>query len=165
LPRIDQTLDALKGEKLFSSLDLVSGYWQIELDSSSKEKSEFTTNWGLYEFNVMPFGLCGAPSTFQRLMETVLAGLQWYLCLVYLDDIIIFSHTFDEHLKRLGKVFQRIRNAKLKLKPSKCHLFQSRINCLGHIISEKGIEPDESKIKDIKEWKTPTSVLEVQTFL
>ena len=165
LPRIDQTLDALEGAKLFSSLDLVSGYWQIELDSSSKEKSAFTTNWGLYEFNVMPFGLCGAPSTFQRLMETVLAGLQWDLCLVYLDDIIIFSHTFDEHLERLGKVFQRIRNAKLKLKPSKCHLFQSRINCLGHIISEKGIEPDESKIKDIKEWKTPTSALEVQNFL
>lgn len=80
LPRIDQTLDALEGAKLFSSLDLVSGYWQIELDSSSKEKSAFTTNWGLYEFNVMPFGLCGAPSTFQRLMETVLAGLQWDLC-------------------------------------------------------------------------------------
>ena len=165
LPRIDQTLDALATAKLYSSLDLTSGYWQIELDSESREKSAFTTNWGLYEFNVMPFGLCGAPSTFQRLMETVLAGLQWDLCLVYLDDIIIFSQSFDEHLIRLKEVFERIRKANLKLKPSKCHLLKSKINCLGHIISEKGIEPDETKIEAVKKWKTPTSAAEIQQFL
>lgn len=165
LPRIDQTLDALATAKLFSSLDLTSGYWQIELDSESREKSAFTTNWGLYEFNVMPFGLCGAPSTFQRLMETVLAGLQWDLCLVYLDDIIIFSQSFDEHLVRLKEVFERIRKANLKLKPSKCHLLKSKITCLGHIISQQGIEPDDTKIEAVKNWRTPTSATEIQQFL
>lgn len=89
LPRIDQTLDALANANLFSSIDLISGYWQIELDPSDKENSAFTTSCGLYEFNVMPFGLCGAPNTFQRLMETVIAGLQWEICFVYLDDVII----------------------------------------------------------------------------
>ena len=165
LPRIDQTMDALANAKLFSSIDLISGYWQIELDPSDKEKSAFTTSCGLYEFNVMPFGLCGAPSTFQRLMETVLAGLQWEICLVYLDDVIIFSDTFEEHLLRLEGVFTRIREAGLKLKPNKCQFLKPKIHCLGHVISQQGVEPDERKVKAVKDWPTPMNSVELQQFL
>ncbi|XP_063420793.1 uncharacterized protein LOC134706010 [Mytilus trossulus] len=107
LAREQHKVVSANGEPIFDILGktkLISGYWQIELDAQSREKSAFTTNWGLYEFDVMPYGLCGTPSTFQRLMETVLARLQWDPCLVYLDDIIILSHTFDEHLVRLKKI-------------------------------------------------------------
>ena len=90
LPRIDDTLHALAGAKMFSTLDLASGYWQVELDPDDREKTAFVTHQELYEFNVMPFGLCNAPSTFQPLMEFLLTGLQWSICLIYLDDVIIF---------------------------------------------------------------------------
>jgi hypothetical protein len=98
LPRIDDTLDALSGAKWFSTIDLASGYWQVEVEPSDREKTAFATPFGLHQFRVMPFGLCNAPSTFQRLMELVLAGLHWSTCLVYLDDIIIYSRTIDVHL-------------------------------------------------------------------
>ena len=89
LPRVDDTLDTLAGAKWFTTLDLLSGYWQVEVEPSDKQKTAFCTPEGLYEFNVMPFGLCNAPATFQRLMDMVLAGIQWSSCLVYLDDIIV----------------------------------------------------------------------------
>ena len=107
LPRIDDTLDALAGVKMFSMLDLASGYWQVGLDPDDREKTTFVTHHGLYEFNVMPFDLCNAPSTFQRLMEFVLTGLQWSICLIYLDGVIIFSKNFDDHLRRMEEVFGR----------------------------------------------------------
>jgi len=122
LPHIDETLDALSGAKVFSTLDLASGYWQVEMDAADCEKTAFATRHGLFEFQVMPFGLCNAPGTFQRLMEFVLAGLQWQTCLVYLDDVIVYGQDFDEHLERLREVFNRFRQAGLKLKPSKCFL-------------------------------------------
>lgn len=104
LPRIDDTLDALGSAKWFSTLDLASGFWQLEVQPEHREKTAFVTKQGLWEFNVLPYGLTNAPSTFQRLMELVLAGLQWIKCLVYLDDIIIFGRTFSEHISRLGEV-------------------------------------------------------------
>ena len=122
LPRIDDALDTLSGSKWFSTLDLASGYWQVEMDPADKEKTAFITPFGLHQFRVMPFGLTNAPSTFQRLMSMVLAGLSWVTCLVYLDDIIIFSRTVEEHLQRLTEVLQRLKEAGLKIKPSKCHL-------------------------------------------
>ena len=100
LPRIDDTLDTLSGSKWFSRLDLISGYWQVEVNKEDREKTAFCTHERLFEFKVMPFGLCNAPATFQRLMNLVLAGLQWSSCLVYLDDIIILGRDFEEHLKR-----------------------------------------------------------------
>ena len=99
LPRIDDTLETLSQPQLFSTLDLASGYWQVELAEESREKTAFSTTEGLYEFKVMPFGLCNAPATFQRLMDLVLSGLQWSNCLVYIDDIMIMGKTFQEHLK------------------------------------------------------------------
>ena len=108
LPRIDDTLESLAGASWFSTLDLKSGYWQVELDAQDKEKTAFTTNRGLWQFRVMPFGLCNAPATFERLMEQVLSGLPLTVCLVYLDDILVPGRTFREELANLRQVFQRL---------------------------------------------------------
>lgn len=106
LPRIDDTLSTLSGSRWFSTLDLKSGYWQVGLHHEDKEKTAFSAGSGLYQFTVMPFGLCNAPATFERLMECVLRGLTWETCLVYLDDVIVFGRTFEEHLKNLREVFR-----------------------------------------------------------
>eukprot|EP00731_Ephydatia_muelleri_P034176 Em0049g23a len=116
LPRIDDTLDALGGAQYFSTLDLASGYWQVEVDSRDREKTAFVTPFGLFQFRVMPFGLCNAPATFQRLMERVLAGLHWMTCLVHLDDIIIFSRSVETHVKQLKEVLERLKIAGLKIR-------------------------------------------------
>lgn len=165
LPRIDETLDALSGAKLFTTLDLASGYWQVEMDPADREKTAFTTRHGLFEFRVMPFGLCNAPGTFQRLMEFVLAGLQWQVCLVYLDDVIVYSRDFNEHVERLREVFQRLRQAGLKLKPKKCHLLRPSVPYLGHVISAKGVSTDPAKVDAVKHWRQPANVTEVRSFL
>ena len=104
IPRVDDTLDMLSGSAWFTTLDLKSGYWQVEVAEEHREKTAFCTQEGLFEFNVMPFRLCNAPATFQRLMNSILAGLQWTTCLVYIDDIIIVGRTFDEHLNNLQHV-------------------------------------------------------------
>lgn len=165
LPRIDDTLDALGGACYFSTLDLASGYWQVEVDVDDREKTAFTTPFGLYQFRVMPFGLCNAPATFQRLMERVLAGLHWSTCLVYLDDIIVFSKTAEQHLKQLEEVFDRLRNAGLKLRPAKCRLLQNSVHYLGHVISADGIRTDPEKIASVANWPIPDSVKDLQSFL
>ena len=145
LLRVDDTFDALAGSSWFSTLDLKSGYWQVKVNPSDREKTAFCTQQGLFEFNVMPFGLCNAPATFQRLMNLVLAGIQWNTCLVYIDDIIIFGKTFDQHLHNLQQVLDRLRQAGLKLHPSKCQFLQHKVTFLGHIISQDGIYPDPDK--------------------
>ena len=114
LPRIDMTLDTLHGSKWFTTLDLLSGYWQVEMEGADKEKTAFCTTEGLFQFRVMPFGLCNAPASFQRLKD-VLTGLQWSQCLVYLDDIIVLGRSFQEHIQNLDSVFQRLRDSGLKL--------------------------------------------------
>ena len=105
MPRIDDTIDALSGSRYFSTLDLASGYWQIPLAQEDKEKTAFIANNRLYHFNVMPFGLCNAPSTFQRLMDTILRNLTWKYCLVYLDDIIVYSRSIDAHIEQQESIF------------------------------------------------------------
>ena len=165
LPRIDDTLDPLSGIKYFSTLDLLSGYWRLEMDFSSREKTAFTTHCGLFEFLVMPFGLTNAPSTFQRLKESVLHGLNWKVCLVYLDDVIVFSQSFDLHLQHLRLVFQRFWEANIKLKPSKCHFAHSQVNYLGHVVSREGIKPDPEKIKAVRDFPIPKTVRDVRAFL
>ena len=138
MPGIDETLDALNGACYFSTLDLASGYWKVELHPKDKEKTAFVTPFGFYQFRVMPFGLCNVLATFQWLMEWVLAGLQWSSCLVYLDDIIVYSRSVEEHLTLLGEVVARLRKAGLKVKPSKCHLLQTSVCYLGHVVSAEG---------------------------
>ena len=165
LPRIDDSLDALSGADCFSTLDLASGYWQVGLADDARQKSAFVTNSGLYQFTVMPFGLSNAPSTFERLMERVLSGLQWQICLVYLDDVIVFSRGVSQHISRLEEVLERIMAAGLRLKPKKCHLFQTRVGYLGHVVSGEGISTDPEKIKAVEDWKVPKDLHDVRSFL
>ncbi|XP_062374552.1 uncharacterized protein LOC134062534 isoform X1 [Sardina pilchardus] len=165
LPRIQDTLDTLSTAKWFSTLDLASGYWQVELTPRARHAAAFCTRKGLFEWNVMPFGLCNAPATFQRLMDRVLAGLQWETCLVYLDDIIVLGRDVPEMLQRLGQVFDRLHHANLKLKPAKCCLFRRQVAYLGHIVSEEGVTTDPMKIQKVQEWPSPTSVPEVRQFI
>ncbi|GBO02543.1 Retrovirus-related Pol polyprotein from transposon 297 [Araneus ventricosus] len=162
LPRIDDTLDALNGSQWFTTLDLKSGYWQIEIRPENREKTAFTTGQGLWQFKVMPFGLCNAPATFERLMETVLRGLSSEACLVYLDDIIIVGRTFEEHLNNLRKVFQRLQKANLKLNLKKCRFFHKEVTYLGHVISAEGVKTDPEKIKTVVDWPRPETEPEGQ---
>ena len=135
------------------------------VNPEDQEKTAFCTPDGLFEFKVMPFGLCNAPATSQRrLMDMVLAGLQWTNCLVYLDDVIILGKTFEEHLRNLKEVFQCLREAGLRLKPSKCNLFLEEVEFLGHIVSAKGVCTDPKKTEKVAKWPAPTSKKEVQQF-
>lgn len=165
LPRIQDTLDTLATAKWFSTLDLASGYWQVELSPRARRAAAFCTRNGLFQWNVMPFGLCNAPATFQRLMDRVLAGMQWETCLVYLDDIIVLARDVPEMLQRLSQVFQRLKQANLKLKPVKCCLFRRQVAYLGHIVSEQGVATDPDKVHKVQAWPTPTSIQEVRRFI
>lgn len=165
LPRIDDTLDCLKGAQYFSSMDLYSGYWQIEVDENDREKTAFITSEGLYEFKVMPFGLCNAPATFERTMDNLLRHLKWKMCLCYLDDIVVFSQTFSEHLRRLQSVLTCVQEAGLVLNPKKCCFGAKEIKILGHLISEKGIKPDPDKVKAVNNFPVPKTVKDVKSFL
>ena len=151
---------------MFSSIDLKAGYWQVEMDEDSKALTAFTVGpLGFYECERMPFGLTNAPATFQQLMENCLGDLNLNWCIIYLDDVIIFSKTPKEHIQRLRGVFQKLWEAGLKLKPSKCEFFRTRISYLGHIVSKDGIETDPKKVTAIKNWPIPTSVTDVRSFL
>ncbi|MCG8032936.1 MAG: DDE-type integrase/transposase/recombinase, partial [Candidatus Thiodiazotropha taylori] len=165
LPKIDETLDSLSGAKWFSTLDLYSGYWQVGMETSDKPKTAFITRKGLFQFRVLPFGLCNAPATFERLMESILAGLRWDICLIYLDDVITFGKSFDEAVSNLQQVLERLRSAGLKLKPNKCELFAKSVTFLGHIISDEGVATDPEKIKAVQEWPVPINQTEVRSFL
>ena len=165
LPRIDDTLDTLAGTSWFSTLDLQSGYWQVEIAEKDKEKTAFGVNGGLWQFNVMPFGLCNAPATFERLMERVLKGLQWKSCLIYLDDIIVMGRNFDEHIKNLKDVLQQLSSSGLKLNPKKCSLFQREVKFLGHHVTPEGISTDKEKIQAVRDWPQPRNLHELRSFL
>ncbi|MCG7878320.1 MAG: hypothetical protein JAY78_18545, partial [Candidatus Thiodiazotropha taylori] len=166
IPRVDDTLHLLAGAKYFTKLDLRSGYWQVEIKEVDKMKTAFQVGtMGFYEFNRMPFGLCNAPATFQRLMEHCMGEVNLRDCLIYLDDIIIFSSTVDEHLERLEAVFSRLAQHNLKLKASKCEFLRSKVTYLGHVVSEDGIETDPEKTEAIKTWAVPKSVKDVRSFL
>ena len=135
------------------------------MDPEDQEKTAFTTSLGLYKFQVMLFGLANAPATFERLMETVLRGLQWEECLVYIDDIIIPGVSVGQCLERIDHVFERLAAANLKLKPSKCDFFKRSVQFLGHIVSEEGVHTDPGKIEAVKNWPEPTTVKQVRSFL
>ena len=165
LPRIEDALDSLNGACIFTSLDLKSGYWQVELDEESIPLTAFTVGpLGFYECVRMPFGLTNAPATFQRLMESCLGELHLDWCIIYLDDIIIFSRTPDDHITRLEGVLEKLAKAGLKLKPSKCELFRSSLKYLGHIVSKDGIATDPRKIEAIRNWPHPKTVTDIRSF-
>ena len=165
LPRVDDTLDMLSQTQFFSTLDLAAGYWQVQMDTGSQEKTAFSTYSGHYEFCVMPFGLCNGPATFQRLMETVLVGLSRNCCMVYLDDVLVVGKSFAEHLYNLREVFERFRNANLKLKPEKCCLAGSEVVYLGYVVSKEGISADIKKVEAVQCFPQPHDLTSLRSFL
>ncbi len=173
LPWIDNTLDALQGSQYFNTLDLYSGYWQVKKDPKDIDKTAFVTRQRLFHFMVMPFGLWKELATFEKLMELVLSGFNWKICLIYLDDVLVYGGNFCDALDRLKTVWQRIREANLKLKPSKCCLWQrireanlklkpskcclmhDWVPFLGHYISCDGLQVDPMKTATVHDWLTP----------
>ena len=165
LPLIRESLDTLGGARWYSTFDLRSGYHQMALHPRDKHKTGFVTRRGSFQFKVLPFGLCNSPASFCRLMNLVLTGLNYDICLVYLDDIIVFSRDVETHMQRLEMVFRRLQEYNLKLKPSKCHLLQQRVLFLGHVLSEEGVATDPSKIKAVEEWVVPRNLRQVRSFI
>src|SRR6218665_2774057 len=165
LPLINECLDTLGGASWFSTFDLRAGYHQVALHPKDRHKTAFLTRGGSYQFCVLPFGLCGSPANFSRMMGLVMTGLNFAICLIYLDDIIVFAADMDTLLERLTQVLARLSAANLKLKPSKCHLLQRRVLFLGHIVSGEGIATDPAKIEAVQRWPTPTKLKEVRAFL
>ena len=165
LPRIDDCIDSLAGKSYFSTLDAASGYWQVPMAEEDKAKTAFTTYFGQYQFNRMAFGLITAPATYQRMMDTVLAGLKWQCLAVYLDDVLIHSRTFDEHLKDIAATLSRFKEANIQMKSSKCNFLSQEIKYLGHLVGKNGIKANPEKIQKIKDWLLPKTAAEVQSFL
>ncbi|KAJ8003957.1 hypothetical protein DPEC_G00153790 [Dallia pectoralis] len=165
LPRIEESLDSLSGARWFSTLDLASGYNQVKVADQDQHKTAFCTPFGLYEFSRMAFGLCNAPGTFQRLMERILGDQRFQSLLLYLDDVVVFSSTFEQHLQRLALVLSRFEHFNLKVKLSKCSFFKPEVSYLGHVISAHGVSTDPGKIQAVKEWKSPQSLAELKSFL
>ena len=165
LPRIDDSLDLLAGMRYFSTLDLAIGYWQVGMVPYSKEKTAFVTHEGLYEFSVMPFGLCNVPATFQQLMEVTLHGLARSKCTVYLDDILVMGQNYQEHLQNLREVFSRLQLAGLRLKPRKCHLIKIEVKYLGYLVSNAGVHADPEKVATVQSFARPQNLKQHRSFL
>ena len=165
LPHIGDTLDALSGSRWFSCLDMSAGFNQVEMDEGSKEYTAFNTHKGLFQYKVLPFGLCNSPPTFQRLMELVLGGLLFERCLVYIDDVVVIGKTEEEALENLRMVLIKFKEANLKLKPSKCFLFQEECTFLGHTVNADGTTCEKKKVEAVQNWPEPSNVKEVRSFL
>jgi len=165
LPHIHEVIDRLQGAKYFTTLDIAWGYWHVEMDPKSITKTAFVTNQGHYEWLVMPFGLKNAPATFQRIIQTALSDLLYKGAINYLDDFIIYTETFEEHIELLREVFKRLRQHNIKLKLSKCFFAKSEVEYLGHIISHNTVKPSPRKIEAVKEFPIPKTVREVRRFL
>lgn len=165
LPRIEETLDSLSGAQWFSTIDLSSGYHQIPVTASDRPKTAFCTPFGLFEFNRMPFGLCNAPSTFQRLMERIFGDQNGQSLWLYLDDIIVFSSDTDAHLERLELVLGRLQREGIKAKLEKCCFFQKKVRYLGHLVSPEGVSTDPEKVSAVSNWPRPRNIQELRSFL
>ncbi len=165
LPRIDDLLDRLHGATVFSKLDLAQGYHQVKMAPEDVHKTAFTTQFGHYEFRVMPFGLCNAPATFQRLMNSTLSPYNGRFCMVYLYDIIVFSKDAAAHQEHLELVLAKLAEAGLKAQLSKCEFGLAEMQFLGHVVSADGIKMDPSKVQAMNVWPVPKSCSEVKGFL
>ena len=165
LPRIDGALDTVAGSAWYSSLDLRSGYWQVPLSPEARAKTAFITNGGLWQFKVLPFGLCNAPATFERLMDRVLAGIPRQECVVYLDDILVHGDSFQAALRALRRVLERVAEAGLKLHPQKCSFMQREVTFLGHKLGGGGVGTMDDKVQTVKDWPTPSTVQDLKSFL
>ena len=166
LPRTQETMESLVGARFFSMMDLKSRFWQVKMSEKSRQYTAFTVgSMGIFEFLRMLYGLCNAPATFQQLMKNCLGELNLTYALIYLDDVIVFSPTEEEHLTQLQAVFERFREHGLKLKPSKCHFLQKEIAFLGHKVSEEGMKLGDDGLKGIAEMAPPANYTEIRRFL
>ena len=165
LPRMDQILEILGKSSYYSTIDLTDAFWSIKVKDEDIFKTAFISSEGLWEFISMPFGLTNAPATQQQFIETVLNGLIWECCFAYIDDILCFSDTFENHLKDLRKIFTRLKEHKLFLQPPKCFFCQSTFEILGLQSSQDGIQPSQSKVKAIEDFPYPRTLKEAQSFM
>jgi len=165
IPNIVDTLDSLGRSKIFSVLDMASGYFQIAIKPDHKEKTAFSCHRGHFQLIKMPFGLNNAPATYQRCIDVVLMGLKGIDCLVYLDDIICFSATMEEHAQKLHTIFERLAQANFKIQPEKCVFATDTVEYLGHVCTPLGIRPDPKKIRAIEEYPVPKTVRDIRAFI
>ena len=165
LPRMDQILEILGKSSYYSTIDLTDAFWSIKVKDEDIFKTAFISSEGLWEFISMPFGLTNAPATQQQFIETVLNGLIWECCFAYIDDILCFSDTFENHLKDLQKIFTRLKEHKLFLQPPKCFFGKSTFEILGLQSSQDGIQPSQSKVKAIEDFPYPRTLKEAQSFM
>lgn len=165
LPTVQEILESLCGAKVFTTLDLNSGYWQVKMSEQSKDKTAFICSQGLFQFKVMPFGLKNAPASFQRLMEVVLGDLRGKICFVYLDDIIIYSASKQQHFLDIDAVLSKLRKANLTVNMKKTHFFRDSLKFLGHIVSATGVEADPEKVQAVQDFPVPRNIKELQRFL
>ena len=163
MPRVDELIDRVGGSSFISTLDLTRGYWQVPVADEDHLKTAFVTPFGLYQFNVMPFGLQGAPATFQRLMDHVIRGLEF--AAAYLDDLIVFSNSWTEHLAHVQAVLERLKEAGLTAKARKCEFGASECVYLGHVVGSGIVKPDHDKTVAIQAVQCPQTKTEVRVFL
>lgn len=165
LPNIVEVLDQLGSAKYFSVLDLASGFHQIGMDEKDAPKTAFSTPYGHYQFSRMPFGLKNGPATFQRLMDNVLSGLQGNELFVYLDDIVIYASSLEDHERKFNKLAERLEKANLKLQPDKCEFLRKEVTYLGHIIGSDGVRPDPAKVSAVRNFPIPQNTTNIKQFL
>jgi len=161
LPLISEALDRLGGAKYFTKLDIKDAYHNIRIREGDEWKTTFSTKLGTYEYLVMPFGLCNAPAAFQRGINEVLIKHIDIYCIVYLDDVLIYSNTLQQHRKGVGNILEVIRKSGMKVKPSKCEFHQSETEYLGFIIGQEGVKTDPVKTQAIWDWTTPKKIKEI----
>ena len=165
IPSIEEIFDTLEGSSYFSTIDMSAGFYEVPMAEESQDFTAFSTPFGSFKWLRMPMGLTGSPNTFQSLMESVLVGLIWKTCVPYLDDCIIFAKTQQEHISRLREIFQRFSDANLKINPSTCDFFRTKVNFLGHVVSQHRLQVDPDKVKAVVEFPQPQNQTQVKSLL
>ena len=164
-PRVDITIETLSGHTYYTTLDCEKGYYQVKMSEKTKQVTAFTCPFGQFEWTKMPFGLKNAPAIFQRLMDMILSGLTWQSCMVFFDDIVVFSHSWEQHLRDLDNVFTKLKEAHMTLNFKKCEFAQTQLVYLGYLIDKDGMRPNPRKVEAVKQFPVPRTVRDVRSFL